>query len=145
MAGLIRLYSDISKPRKAFKKVDEFLALKDLKFFGGNNGRAHQALFNNLFFLCQRYKYFTEAKEYFKQYQNILDNRNINNYNYNIKENNFNFKEKDLIGIVQKFDNYQVIIDDKKYKNFRFNVNIGDEVIYDLDFSHNIRNIEILD
>jgi len=145
MAGLIRLYSDISKPRKAFKKVDEFLSQKGLKFFGGSSSRAHQALFNNLFFLCKRYRYFDEAKKYYKDYENILDSRNINSYNFNIKEKNFTYKEKDLIGFVQEIDDHKIVIDNKKYKNYRFKVEVGAKVIFDLDFSHNIRNIEKLD
>jgi len=145
MAGLIRLYSDISKPRKAFKKVDEFLSQKGLKFFGGSSSRAHQALFNNLFFLCKRYRYFNEAKKYYKNYENILDSRNINSYNFNIKEKNFTYKEKDLIGFVQEIDDHKIVIDNKKYKNYRFEVEVGTKVIFDLDFSHNIRNIEKLD
>jgi hypothetical protein len=107
--------------------------------------RVHQALFNNLFFLCKRYKYFNEAKEYFKKYENILDSRNVKSYNYNIKENNFTFKDRDIVGLVKKIDNYQIIIDTQEYKNYRFDVEVGDRVIFDLDYSHNIRNIEKLD
>jgi hypothetical protein len=145
MAGLISLYSDMSKPRKAFKKVNEFLALKGLRFFGGSGGRVHQALFNNLFFLCKKYKYFDEAKKYFKEYQSILDNRNIESYDRNIKENNFTFKSRDIVAIVKKIDNYQILLDNQTYKNYRRDVEVGDRVVFDLDFSHNIRNMEKLD
>ena len=142
MAGLVRLLSDSSKPRKALEKVNQFLSVEGLRFFGGSGGRAHQALFNNLFFLCSRYKYFDEAKEYFKEYSNILDSRNIKNYEYYIKDKNFTYKDRDITGIVKKIDNQHIIIDGKEYKNYRFAVKVGDEVIFDLDFSHNIRNME---
>jgi len=83
-----------------------------------------------------------EAKEYFKEYSNILDSRNIKNYEYYIKDKNFTYKDRDITGIVKKIDNQHIIIDGKEYKNYRFTVNVGDEVIFDLDFSHNIRNME---
>jgi hypothetical protein len=142
IAGLIRIYSDSSKPRKALKKVDEFLALKGLEFSDGSNGKMHQALFNNLFYLCKRYKYYDKGKEYFKEYRSILDSRNINSYNYNIEKNSFIFKNRDIVGLAKEIDNYYITIDNQKYKNYRFDVQVGDKVIFDLDFSDNIRNME---
>ena len=116
-----------------------------MNFYGGNNSRTHQALFNNLFFLCKKYKYFDKAKEYFNEYQNILDSRNIDSYNYNIKNNNFNFKNRDIIGLVNKIDNCEIMIDSQKFKNCRFDVEVGDRVIFDLDFNNSIVNIENYD
>ena len=142
MAGLVRLLSDISKPRKALEKVNQFLSVEGLRFFGGSGGRTHQALFNNLFFLCSRYKYFDEAKEYFRQYKDILDSRNIRSYGYNIKDKKFTYKERDITGVVKRIDNNQITIDNTKYKNSNFNLKVEDNVIFDLDFSHNVRNIE---
>jgi len=143
MAELIRVYSSISKPRESFKQIDKFLSQKNLRFFNKNKGRVHQPLFNNLFSLCNKFKYFDKAKEYFEKYSDILDERNIRNYQYKLKDKIFNFKKRDIEGVVSKIGYNFIVIDNHKYsKRFPVFIKEGDKIIFDLDYSENACNIE---
>jgi len=145
-AEYVKVCNFYSKPRKALDTIDTFLNQKGLRFVGGNKSRIHQALFNNLFSLCGKFKYFDKAEEYFEKYSDKLDERNIENYHYRLKGRTFNFKSRDVEGIVDKVGYDFIVIDNHKYfKRFVVFVEVGDRVIFDIDFSGNATNIEGLD
>jgi Tfp pilus assembly protein PilF len=143
---LISLYTTISKPRKAFSEIDRFLSNDKLRFFGANKGRKHQKLFNNIFFLCKRYKYFDKAKVYFEKYEYLLNDRNLNQYKNNLENKTFNFRQRDVEGRINRIGYDFIIIDNHRYsKKFRFFVETGDRVLFDIDFEGNATNIEAVE
>ena len=75
MAELISVYKSLKQPEKCFETFDKFLKQLKLK-----KERRCQAMFNNIFQLCKRFNRSDKALEYYTQYSNILDDRNIELY-----------------------------------------------------------------
>ncbi|OGU60380.1 MAG: hypothetical protein A2V66_11590 [Ignavibacteria bacterium RBG_13_36_8] len=72
MAELIYVYNKMDKPEKCFQLFDKFLYDVQIE-----KKRKPQAMFNNIFKLCAKYRKSDKAKEYFSTYSKILDERNI--------------------------------------------------------------------
>ena len=72
MAELISVYDKTNNPERCFELFDAFLRHTHVE-----NRREPQAMFNNIFRLCLKYRRPDKAKEYFDNYSDVLDSRNI--------------------------------------------------------------------
>jgi hypothetical protein len=77
MAELIKVYTKRPTPEKCFQIFEAFLEGCKLE---KKRGREPQAMFNNIFRLCSQIRRSDKAKQYFKKYSSILDDRNVSLY-----------------------------------------------------------------
>ena len=75
MAEFISICNNKNEPVRCLQTFDDFLSRVSL-----GKGREHQAMFNNIFKLCERFNRKDAAAEYFHKYFSVLDDQNINLY-----------------------------------------------------------------
>ncbi len=146
LAEMVKLYGDMSRPRKALNTINSFLKKNNINLSDTRYTKESQLLFQAIFFIAERAKYYSVAKEYYNKYFTILDTRNKTMYKQKIEDIIYNFTHRDIVGKVKQVGYDFIVIDSKKYnKKYKYNVDIGDNVVFDIDNENYAINIEKVD